>query len=186
MKVFVIPGLGDNSKRTKKYIKEWSGSKLKVEIHEFNWSDREKGYDEKFKDLLVRFDSVAEQDSPIVVVGISAGASVAINLLQHRSRDVSKVICICGRLQRGGISLLRPWWLYKLTHPDFIESVKTCEQGLTQIPENKVLTVSSRLDEVVPLATTRLQGAREILVNYPAHSLAIKQIFKKVLPKLLG
>ena len=169
--------MGDDGKATKLIVAGWKKLGLAPIIFVPGW-DNEEGVAPKLTRLNKLIDKESE-GKKISLLGISAGASLAMNAFIKRLNKVEKMVSVCGRLRLGwsGDKIGRKLQEETLKHLAFKESVEMVEKNIEKLTEDdrkKILTISARLgDELIPLSTSQLAGAKNIFVSGLGHVLAI-------------
>jgi pimeloyl-ACP methyl ester carboxylesterase len=128
--------------------------------------------------LLKKIDRESKKET-IMLLGISAGASLAMNAFMQRLDKVEKMVSLCGRLRRGWSDDKIRKKLQKGTmkHRAFKESVKLLEHGVKDLKrkdKKRIMTISAKFgDELIPIETSKLEGAKNILIPTIEHVLSI-------------
>ncbi len=102
--VIIILGLGDQKSRQKSWkliAKLWELFGVKVHIFRPIWSDKE-DFKPKLDRLTDKINHLTNQGYLISLVGISAGASAALNAYMINKAKVTTVVFISGKLQYPG------------------------------------------------------------------------------------
>lgn len=152
-----------------------------AEHAQVNWYD-----DQSFAQVLARTTQQAEkllsQSGKLVIVGSSAGGSMALNIFDRLKRSDVIAINLCGIVQPVEL----PWWdhrtLKKLAHLNaakkslsFYGSVLHCAQeaipALTDEEKSRIRTVRQIADFVVPRKTMSIDGVAERFVPVTGHGL---------------
>jgi hypothetical protein len=146
------------------------------EILLFNWLEKDFLFDQEIERLHKRIRTLFEDGKKIVLVGTSAGASVAINLLSRDRWIVSYVINIAGRVREGDHSGRLSLDKASRHNRIFEESVLICEDNLKIISSHqrrKIMTIRPLFDEVVPADTVSIAGATNKRVWCVEHGICI-------------
>lgn len=172
MLVFIIAGIGDHTSYIQKRTDDWN-SKFGLEpiVLNFGWrGDYKKNY-EKLMQLIIKR-AGREQ---FALVGISAGASIAIRLSAELANEINAVT-ICGRTTRGGFQLTR----FK-PHPAYWESV---DQLISSNTNSKILVIKPLFDEIVSTKHMDYKDAQTLTVPYLFHIPSIFLILSRQSDKI--
>lgn len=178
--LFYIPGLGN--KKTddiqERYLRLW-GRIHHREIYFFrpNWHSSE-SYNEKWKRLEESIASIRKES--LTVVGVSAGASLAVRLSSENPR-IPHTITVCGKLK--GFDSIGKEYLKRA--PALYESVKYSENSITKLQHesSRFTCYSSLFDPVVPNQDTYFSRARRKNIPIVGHSIAIVLYLVFFLPR---
>jgi len=170
--VVYIPGLNDHrAKLQYKVVRAWRLLGVKVTIEPMNWSDQ-KSYDSKLEHLLATIDMLHDQGHEVSLVGVSAGASMALNAFAVRPHTVYKVACICGKINH-------PETVANVTYqrnPAFKESMDLLENSINNLSIQqleRIRCIHPLADNIVPIADTKVDGASEKTIPVVGHTLGI-------------
>lgn len=143
---------------------------------------------EPFPQLLDRMTTIVKEEQgahgDMVICGVSAGGSLAVNVYNKLHRKNISVIVICGPVKLAKLA----WWdkrtLESIAFRDpqrpsqsFFDSVTYC--GITAIPsltyedKRQMITVQQWMDTVVPRPTMGIPGVRTFRVPGMGHTLGI-------------
>lgn len=183
--VLYLPGIGDAppgsfQSRAVNYWKHWD---IEVEIFELNWSDNV-AWLAKFQNLLTRIDELLAEGRPVAIVGVSAGASAAINAFAARKDQIVGVVCIAGKVNRPHTIGPR----YRSHNPSFVGSVEATAVSLEQLSPKQRQRILSRfalLDGRVARADSRVNGARNRTVPSIGHIFTIASQITLGAPSLI-
>jgi len=176
-KIIVVSGLGDNGRGLAVGSAWWKKEGLRPIIFLPNWENNE-GIEPKLTRLLKLIDKESKKET-IFLIGISAGASLAMNAFLQRLEKVEKMVSLCGRLKLGWSRDKIAKKLQKDTfkHLAFEESVKLLESNIENLGKKdrkRILTVSAKFgDEIIPIGTSQMEGAKNILIPTMEHILSI-------------
>lgn len=135
-----------------------------------NWFDNEP-FESKLKRLLETVDKLANQGS-VSLIGVSAGASLALAAYSLRKDNISSVVFICGKLQNpGGVNES-----YFRKNPAFRESVFSTPDNLanlTDVDKAKMQTIHAFIDTVVPVRDSKIAGVRDKTIPAIGHVVSI-------------
>ena len=163
-RLIIIPGYGDRTG----YIHRLTGSWLRrygveVEVVTFGWRGDSRSYDQKWQAFIAHLD----RSNPAVVLGISAGASVALRALTEEPQKVLGVVSICGP------------WTGRYFHADVMHTqYPTLESSLaplrpTKFPVNRILTFRPLYDETATTKAVSIEGAQNVRMPFAFHAVSI-------------
>lgn len=128
--------------------------------------------------------NILREHDAVVIVGASAGGSLAINAFAHLYNENVSVIAICSRLHETRL----PWWdlreLTTMAHlksqrpsKSFYDSVIRCSNevlpNLHNINMQRIISVNQYFDEIVPKRTTRYKGLTQFTLHCVGHHFGI-------------
>lgn len=173
--VIIIPGLGDRTVFIEKASRHWRKRCLEPEVIPVGWRDGSSDFNEKLS-FLIDLVRKKARNGPIHIVGTSAGASMAGNLLCELPDEVERVAMICARLKTG-FDGRRSLENMSATSPAFRQSVTRFEkriEKLTQEQLRRIMTVSALFgDEYVPANTSVIPGAYNTRIPTIGHGPSI-------------
>lgn len=142
-----------------------------------NWENNE-GIKPKLVRLLKIIDKESRKET-ILLMGISAGASLVMNAFVKKLDKVEKAVSLCGRLKLGWSKnkVNKKLQQDSLKNRAFKQSVKLAEnniKGLGKIQKKRILTVSAKFgDELIPIGTSKIEGVKNISLPRLGHLLSI-------------
>ena len=156
--VIYIPGIGDHKLgRQRMAVDMWKHYGVEPEICAMIWNDGQ-SWESKFKLLLNRIDELVAEGNLVGLVGVSAGATAAINAFAARKDILVGVVCVAGKINRpetvGG--------LYKAQNPAFITSAYACQDALKTLGTDDLGRIQSRyglFDNIVLTRDSHINGA---------------------------
>lgn len=170
--VILIPGLGDKtSEHVYTWLRPWWWLRgIKLHVFELHWEDGRdfSGKYRKLKQLANRL------PQPLGVVGASAGASAAVNLLAQEPKLVAGAVSVCGVLE---LSYLDKKTMQRRS-PAFYESMSIADKHLRKDKKlaTKMLTIRPLADKTVDPRVATIQGARDVVVKTRGHAVSIAYI----------
>ncbi len=174
LRIVVVPGLDDGKYNILGLVSRiWNSDQVQIYPLPVGWRNGA-SYKRKLATLLELVDELLATGDPVAIVGISAGASLALNAYTLRPRLLG-MANLCGTLRFGlapPASLTRRAWAV----PAYHDSVLACEvtqEKLTVEQRRRVLIMKPLRDGIVPLATMTLRGAKEHRVVGVNHSQSI-------------
>lgn len=167
-----INGLGDGKTTLKDRLVRWWWKIVKVDIvhAHINWYDG-KVIDKKIDDVKQLAPSMLNTYDGVVIIGSSAGGSLAFNVFDKLKDRRVCIIIAHGRLGSGSYSDNQRMSLYNRAYLgkavpslSFFESVQRAERkvipGLTKLEMQRILTLSQLTDLVVPLDLMGVKGVK--------------------------
>jgi hypothetical protein len=155
---------------------------------------------ESFQDLLKRTTALVEKElrvnGELVLIGASAGGSLAVNVFGEVKSNKLQVITLCSRLNETKLK----WWdwrnLNRMAHigtktesKSFYDSVRYCTNitlpSLTKQQRARIVSVRQWVDEVVPRVTMGYPSLRTYVVCTFGHNLGILYGIRNV-PKIIA
>jgi len=193
-RIIVVSGLGDNGKSLAMGCRWWKKEGLRPTIFLPCWDNKE-GVKPKLARLLKLIDKKSKKEK-IFILGISAGASLAMNAFLQRMDKIEKMVSLCGRLRLGWSDdeILKKLQKNTLKRKACKQSVKFLEKNIDKLEKKdrkRILTVSAKFgDELIPRETSQLSGAKNVLIPTLEHVLSIfsgmTNNFKPIKRFLLG
>lgn len=155
--IIYLPGLGDHKiNGQRRAIALWRLYGVTAEVFQMHWADTTT-LENKLACLLKRIDELTANGNKVGLVGVSAGASAAINAFATRQDAVAGVVLIAGKVNHpenvgSGV---------RSGNPSFWTSVQACGQSLNQLGPDARQRIQSRFaikDELVPETDSRIPG----------------------------
>ncbi|MCL4384071.1 hypothetical protein M1116_01300 [Patescibacteria group bacterium] len=169
-RVLMITGLNNPTWQMWPIVKWWQMSGFRVQVFDPKWKNG-RPFGIKFRRLLKLIDQVEEDK--LSLVGISAGGSAALNAYGVRRDKINRVVTICSQLRRSRIFENRTLKQSRA----FRQSVTRLEKREDKWEEEdlkNIMTVRSMLgDELVPLDTAAMRGAKNMMVPTGEHVFSI-------------
>lgn len=167
MKVFIIAGVGDNTKFLERHTHDW-GARYGLEpvVMKFGWKGN---YSDNYSILKKQVKALSNNEK-VSVVGISAGGSAAIRIASELE-NVKNVVTICGRTSRGGFMLVS-----LEAFPAYWESV----DALSGVRIDKeLLVIKPWFDEIVSVNHMNYKNAKVLKVPYLLHRPSIRGVLTR-------
>lgn len=164
MNVIVVPGYGDRSDYLETATKKWQKRYgLNPEIVVFGWSGEASSFDQKWE----QFSRTVQGKEETAIIGISAGASVAIRAMQSYPEIVKKVVTICGPVH--------PERMNRTTlHKNYPVLERSLDQlSLDGLASERVMTLRPLYDNVVNTHAMRIDGAQDHRMKVVGHPTGI-------------
>ena len=166
----IIPGLGGRYHLYKYAIRNWSRHGIHPTIFSVKWEDDE-SYQSKaarLNDLVVK---LSGDDSTLIVVGISAGASAALNAFAQYDR-IERVVLICGFMN---IRFMNQELMAKRSRA-FVDSVRALSDTLPELTaeqKERILSLTSYNDIVVNDKASHIDGVPHQKIRAYGHIFGI-------------
>jgi pimeloyl-ACP methyl ester carboxylesterase len=187
--IIFVPGLGDD-KQFWLFESWWKKDGFEVLTFKTGWKS-----EESFENKLERLNKLIKEKSKnkkVVLIGTSAGGSLAINAYYKSPDKIKKVITVCSRLKQGELDGFRGFKARTKGYPTFAESIiktEEIEKQLTQEDKKRIMTVRAMLgDELVPGNTATIDNATNITVPTMEHNISIAlslTVFSKPLAEFI-
>ena len=168
----IIPGLGE-IERFSLLSSHWRKYHVEPVLHRVGWHGSEH-FEARLAKIVARIDSFSTTGTKVSLIGCSAGGSAALNAFLERKNTVHKVISLCGWLRVG--EHRKYLERVKYISASFVESVTLLdrrEKDLSSEDRARIMTVRPIFDELVAADVVILDGARNIRLPVPGHTLAI-------------
>lgn len=179
-----IPGIGDNKFGLQGLIlKFWQLAGVKVTCHSMPWSSRET-YQTKITRLINKIDRQTDDEYKVALIGVSAGASAALNAYMQRSNKISRLVYVCGKIN-GPEYVRRSLYDEQPGFEDSLLELRPNLSKLTATDKNRMLSLFSPADTTVPHKATVIPGVREVALPGFGHILAIFYTLTFGAPKVI-
>ena len=164
-----IPGLGDNFDSLRLRLLRIDRDS-RVTLIPMRWSDPNDTPRQKSARISRAIERVS--NSPIVLIGESAGATATlIAFTQHPDR-VSEVLTVCGF--NHGSKDIHP--IRKKRHPALFPMSQQAERAIAHMPvaqRRRITTIYSTRDTVVKAKYSHIDGARVVKLRIFGHAVSI-------------
>jgi membrane protease YdiL (CAAX protease family) len=124
----------------------------------------------KLQAVLGKIDELTKQGHAVSLVGQSAGSSLAFNAFVARSRSVTGLVILTGRLRVAG----QPSLAQAAQHsPAFAQSVRHAEAALDRLSDRdrlRIITIRPTADKLVPPSSVPVAGATNLVSRLRGHS----------------
>jgi pimeloyl-ACP methyl ester carboxylesterase len=189
--VIYIPGLGDHDPRLRNaqllFLNKWQKAGATVHYQAIGWADGE-GFVPKLNKVIELVDKLTLSGRRVSVIGVSAGASAALNVYMERRDKIRGVVYVCGKLT--GTLNIDP--KYYRNNPAFKESLYNAQANIRKLnrtDKTKMLSLYPIYDQVVAVADMKIPGVRTKMLPTILHSpsifLAIT-LFRRTIIKEVG
>lgn len=170
--IIYVTGLGDRNPRgQRRAVSLWRIYGVEPEFCQMNWGDKGP-WQPKFDRLLKMVDDAYDEGKPVGIVGVSAGASAAINAFAARKDKIAGVVLIAGKVNRPetvGES-------YKRNNKAFVTSVNQSPESLSELDDAdrvRILSLYALKDERVAKADSFIPNAHNVWVPSIGHFFTI-------------
>lgn len=169
-----IPGLGDRMDPLRRIaLLRWKSKNTRATLVPMRWSNASETYEHKYK----RLKTIIEQSKAgrVVLVGESAGASMALLAFARLQESAQNVITVCG-YNHGSADIHEH---HRRNSPAFFAAVKVTEKLIDTLSSplrKRVTTVYSTKDTVVEPHHTKIRGAKKIELYSQGHLQTIARV----------
>jgi hypothetical protein len=184
-----LNGLGDGSLSfaEKKAIEAAGKRGVMIEHIPIDWRSDE-SLDELLEVVDTRCRVSIEQHGRVILIGASAGGSLAVNVLATMKIPELSVITLCSRLNETKLA----WWdarsLKRMAYmgkkgesKSFFDSVTRLTKTMPSLAtgqKQRITIIKQWADEVVPSRTMDIQGAKEYRMRGIGHNCGIIQALR--------
>lgn len=175
--IIYLPGLGDRYDPMRRFfLRAWSLYGAHVTMIPMRWASDE-SYDAKRARVLSTLDMF--DDGRVVLVGESAGGSMAVSVFAAQPGAVASTVTLCGKNTRSDNVSPRIY----AHNPAFRESMQQAEmlvKNLQPKQSKQFVSIVPLYDPTVPVAETLIPGCQKMtlpLVGHLAAILAMLTIF---------
>lgn len=180
--IIYISGFGDRYDGIRRRLLGWWHYKnVTIELVPSLWASDET-FDEKFTRLSDAIDNA--KGKRIVLLGESAGGSMAVHMYAARPNDLYKAMTICGKNSQPEKVAEH----YYTKHPAFRTSMKKLNDSIAKISADdraRFVSIHPLYDPIVPVGETLLPGCREVRLWSIGHLLVILLALTVSLPKII-
>lgn len=175
--IIYITGLGDhNPVAQEKAIKAWCFfGEIDVELFQNNWADK-KPFSEKLERLLSRIDQLNRDDYTVSLVGVSAGASMALTAFSLRKEKINGVVSLCGKINNAR-SVSRAYYNQNPAFHTSLHRLKDRLSTLNSEDKEKIFSIYPLFDQTVPVRDMKIAGVRSrtipTILHIPSIALGI-------------
>lgn len=166
--IIYIPGLGDHKLgRQASIVKWWRIFGVHPVIYTMNWLENGT-FEHRMEELQKKIDGLIKEGHAVSIVGVSAGASVALSIFSKRKDVMHRAVCLCGKI--GNLDAINPRYFKR--HPNFYPSVKELQRSLpalTAKDKERILSIRPLFDEVVPVKDSVLTGSMHKILPTIGH-----------------
>lgn len=170
--VIYIPGLGKNYLGQKILIQRFRLYGIVPHFFAANWPSDE-DYHAKITRLNNFIEKISAQNTAVSLIGVSAGASLALNSSQsHKTNKINKIILICGKINN-------PQTIHKKTYQnniafrDALAELQITLKKLVRKDLEKIMTMRPISDDVVAVTDQVIPGAHNYQLKSKGHAYSI-------------
>ena len=160
--VIYIPGIGDNKPYYQpQLINFWRFYGIKVHYHPVIWRSQDEDWTSKLNKISKLIDELYQQGFRVSLVGVSAGASAALNAYAADKRKIRGIVYICGKLKHPETISKR----YYQRNPAFKSSLAEAQLNIEKLSDedkSKMLNLRPLYDQTVPVSHTEISGVRRL------------------------
>ena len=182
--VIYIPGLGDDKPRGQKLaLNLFKIFRIKPYYFAISWAENTT-FESRFNELLSLVDELNSDKKTVNILAASAGASAALNVFAKRSKEISSVNLICGKVN----NLDKIGKEYYIKNPNFKDSVEMLPASLAKLnleDRAKIMSIRPIRDSVVPPKDTIIEGAKNLQSYTFGHSTIIAHYLTIGLPRII-
>lgn len=163
-----IPGLGDSYDGLRRRgLASWQLWGVSTELIPMQWYGGG-DFSQRYDAVVAAIDRAQLRGDRVVVIGESAGASMAINVVANRP-DVDGLVTVCGITNsRAEVSPL-----IRQKSPAFNEAIGRLGSSLNMLNLTRVYSVRAVIDSVVPKHSSVITGARQSVAWSVGHLFTI-------------
>lgn len=167
-----LPGLGDGlfNQIRRTMLIGWKLRSIDVSFVALNWADKDELHTAKYNRALMHVKQY--EDRKLILIGESAGGSMAIRLFLESDTKIDDVITVCG-YNHGAKYIDKR---HDHVHPAFIPNVEKVDELLRTCDMGKLGSITSYYspaDGTVGFARTKLKNATLIKLPSLTHVAAI-------------
>ena len=167
--IIYIPGIGDHRTYYQPQILSiWRAYGVKVHYHPVIWRSQHESWNKKLNKLSNLIETLYDEGATVSLVGISAGASAALNAYAVNKDKLHAVVYICGKL-RHPETIGRSYYDRNPAFETSLHEVQGVINKLTVKDKAKMLNVRPFFDETVPVAHTEIPGVRKLVMVSAYH-----------------
>jgi predicted peptidase len=139
-----------------------------------------------FEQKLARIDRAIDRSKGkrVVIIGESAGGSMAVHMYARRPDDFYKVMTLCGK----NIQPEKVDERYYMHHPAFRTSMERLNESLAQLTDKqrkRFVSIHPLYDPVVPVRETLIPGCRQVRLLAIGHFTVIILALTVLSPQLV-
>lgn len=170
--ILYIPGLGDGYDGSRQFfLKFWKLYGVTVEFVSSGWGDGG-DFESKMKRVIDAAKSAHNAGYRVVLLGESAGGSLALNTYSEIPDYVDRVVTLCGKNTRP--STVSPRFYRR--NPAFQTSMAQVDQAVTRLTpaqRREITTIYPLIDSYVPRADTVVPDCRQVRMYSVGHLTSI-------------
>jgi pimeloyl-ACP methyl ester carboxylesterase len=187
-------GNGKTRKRERLAMRYLARHDIEVEHVPIDWRS-DKPFEKLFARLVKLTKAKLKEHGQLVLIGSSAGGSLALNIFKKVNDKNLSVVTLCSRLHEADLA----WWdrrsLQRMAYIGapkasqlFVDSVTYCSKetipSLTKADKQRIAIVRQLADDVVPKRTMGIEGVKTHKVLVIGHGWGIAEGVRR-LPQIL-
>lgn len=148
----------------------WRLRGIDVSFIPLDWGDQDELAEAKYRRVVERIEQFKDRD--IVLIGESAGGSMALRVLLESDMKLSQVVTVCGYNHGAKYVGKR----HREVHPAFIPTVEKVDKLLGSLgadDRSSITNYYSPSDGVVDFERTKVKGAKLVKLPSLVHAAAI-------------
>lgn len=157
--IIYLPGISDHRPWGQdKIIKFWRIFGVRAQFHTIGWADGE-DFGPKLERIGNLINKLTTGGSKVSLVGISAGASAALNAYTNNKDKISGVVYICGKIMNP--QEVEPSYYRK--NPAFKQSLIMSDANVAKLEDNdkqRMLNIRAKIDNLVYAQDNAIPGVR--------------------------
>ena len=168
--ILYLPGFGQKNDTLRlKSLKLWRHANVTTELLPMRWESNET-YEQK----VVRIDQAIDRTKgkQIVLIGESAGGSMAVCMYARRPDDLSKVMTICGKNNHPETVGEEYYKTYPVYRTVMMELAGALDQ-LSDEQHESFVSIHPFYDPIVPVRDTLLPGCKRVRLWAAGHAFVI-------------
>jgi hypothetical protein len=170
--IIYVPGLGDHRAALQRMaVRLWRLYGVTGVFYPMNWNDGQP-FAPKLRGLLDSIDKLTAGGNKVSLVSASAGASAALAAYKQRTKQISGVACLCGKINRE--AAVNPSYFY--TNPAFKESLAAMVKAIARLSaadKARILSARPLYDEIVSVEDAVLAGTQSWIMPVAGHGISI-------------
>lgn len=166
--VIIVPGLGDRTDYIERVTQNWPQRySLEPAVYAFGWYDPAESYDQKQTELKTKIDELTELGQ-VSIIGISAGGSLAVNVLDRYPDQIACAVNICGLVRIRDKDQSSERFVRSPLLRKSVEEVST-----HKILSDRIMTLRPLFDGIVATENVPIEGAQNIRMRTALHGFSI-------------
>ncbi len=160
-KIIYISGLGDRYDSFRRLaLKHWGIYGVETELVSMSWADG-KSYEEKKQRVIDAIHAVDSTSTRVVIIGESAGGSMALNVYADQADYIFKAMTLCGK--NTGPEKVSP--SYYRRNPAFKTSMSLVNDSINRLKKSdrqRFISLHPIVDGVVPVKDTLIPDCKTV------------------------
>jgi len=177
-----INGLSNNNIFQKIISFFWRNYNINFFFSNINWFDN-KSFNSNKQEMVLLAKLLIKEYGKLIIIGVSAGASLAINIFNEIKEDNLSLVLINGRIYSGDYKKRNINSLYlrskqnkKKSSISFYNEVKKSERVINNFSKkelSKIIVLTSYFDFIVPKKLSIIKSTKTIISPIIGHNLSI-------------